>query len=391
MPEIKTKFYNFKYVDVQYKNADVSPSVEKYRENELHKIKNVFNRIVDERELKSKRRSNRENVSGIIARYIFHNFSYKKITTASDGMFYQPLNKKKSNNIIATDINYVFYTTNGTAIAAEINMHRLFNSAVKNISDCIAKQKKPVKKAPVKKTYVKKVIGKFVDFVDESHTLKIPKPRYALLKKRYSEYCGKNGAVKKVPFECDDLIYSLLLRYNTLASLGNQWGIPIPIKNKFRKMLNIDFECFASALNHHYTHYCSAFYDIEKYFMSLGSFKNISYISGNYLSNPPYELTVLNSMVSVITTACKSKKKISFIYGTPSWAKYNKKYPFHENSLNSKYYKKHYVLADHQVLWYDFMTGKTIRIPSSTRYVLSNHDIDVNKVDDIINKWSASR
>ena len=85
-----------------------------------------------------------------------------------------------------------------------------------------------------------------------------------------------------------------MMRYNSLSSIGNQMGIPIDVKKKL-KDCDVDFEGFASAFNHYCKYYCSMFYDIEKYFGSLGPYQNITYIKGIFMLNPPYEKNLLHN------------------------------------------------------------------------------------------------
>ena len=207
---------------------------------------------------------------------------------------------------------------------------------------------------------------------------------YNKLKRRFTEYKQKVNHYYKL----DDLIYCLLLRYHTLNSLGHQWGIPTNIKDQFTDNLHINFECFASSLNHYYKYYCSIFYDIEKYFMSIGYFQNVNYIKGFFMANPPYDIDLLHNMVNkFITSLDKSRENLSFIFGLPTW-KIDETYKLPLTVKNNKYCIYQIVFKDYQLLWYDFIKEDFHRIPSSTRSVISNNiDKTDNTIDKIIQNW----
>ena len=215
------------------------------------------------------------------------------------------------------------------------------------------------------------------------HQLPIPKSVYEILKQRYSEYKAKY----KHKYKFDDLVYILLLRYNTFDSGGNQWGMPYVIREKFRKCIGFNFECFASALNHYYYYYCSAFYDIEKYFMSLGPFQNITYLRGAYMANPPYELHLLNSLVDTFERALTQHKSLVFMYGLPDWERYGNKVYFLDKSRESRYHKYHIKYDPYVWPWHDFMSHAVMKIPASYRFVLANIDVDTAQIKKIIYEW----
>ena len=219
--------------------------------------------------------------------------------------------------------------------------------------------------------------------ISDSLTNKISVKLYDKLTLDYNKYKNINNHSYKL----NDLVYCILLRYETLNSGGHQWGIPLPIKDMFKDKFNINFEMFASSLNHYYDYYCSMFYDIEKYFMSLGQFHNIKYIRGFYMANPPYEEKMLNNMFTIMNNSfTNNKNKLSFIFGTPTWDTFY--FSLHDKIKSSKYYVFSHRFNDYQVKWYDFTQNKYETIPSSTRYVISNDkNIDVDGLKSIIFNW----
>lgn len=114
------------------------------------------------------------------------------------------------------------------------------------------------------------------------------------------------------------ILLCCLLRYVSFGSGANQFVVDITYKKQLKKF-GFNFECFASALNHYYDYYCSAFYDVEKYFGSLGSFMALKITQGMYMSNPPYDNNLLIKMYSKVKSALNSKSSVAFIMSIPKW------------------------------------------------------------------------
>jgi len=382
MTEVKNAYYHFRYVDIKY--DDISIEKELCREIEFNKIRKKFADILISFNAKPKKDDLKTNSDKILVRFIFNNYS-KKFKSAKDGIFHY------TKDDIAFDINYVFDISlkDAKKIAAKLNIIELFKEAITKI-----KKIKPTNK----KHYIKTINDTSVIFSNAVYNFILPKVIYNKLSERYHQYKAKNTHTHKL----DDLVFIVLLRYNTLNSGGHQWGMPLVIKDRFKE-LNINFECFASSLNHYYYYYCSMFYDVEKYFMSLGPFQNITYISGNYMANPPYEISLLDNIVNTFTKSLiksikKTQKaqnsqnsatpKLGFVYGMPDWSQFNVE--FLDKSENSAFYKGKVILEPYKYVWHDFIDfSKGRKIPQSLLYVLSNYDIDFKKIKNIMNCWKA--
>ena len=334
MLKIKTNNYDFSYIDIKYVNSRISISIELLRWIEMKKLKSHIIEILNKYKLKPIKKDMEYNINNVIARILFESYSVDKIEKLEDGLF----NILSNSNSLLNDIKTTFTINNVSPsssiisdVIKEIDLQKKIKSILYKISECIKNEEK--ENITINK------INKFeITFAYENDMikLKIPYSIYTKLKKRYTEFKKKSPHLLK----CQDLIICLMLRYDSLNSLGNQMGMPIPIKNKF-KICKIGFEGFASALNHNYKYYCSMFYDIEKYFMSLGPYQNITYSRGIYLFNPPYEKILLNNMINnIIQNLNNSKKKLAFVFGTPTWDSY-KEVTFHNTAKMSKYYKKH--------------------------------------------------
>jgi len=149
--------------------------------------------------------------------------------------------------------------------------------------------------------------------------LLIPTDEYFKLKKNYK---GKESIF-------NDLIWTILFRYQLLGSNNHQLGVKSNIMSKLHEDYNLNFECFASAINSTFPHFCSIYYDIEKYFGSFGSFYNLIPIKGTFGLNPPYQKDIIeNALNKALISLDEAKKKsleLTFIITIPIWDEEGKK------------------------------------------------------------------
>jgi hypothetical protein len=383
---VNTNKYEFKYIDIIVKYDKVNTNIEYYRWESIRRIKEKILDIFIKNNIKPIKNDLCTNIDNVVARILFENFSSDKIQKIEDGLMYY----KKNSRSLFNDLKTTFYYKNKNLptdlcnkIINTINLEKEINCCLNKIKNMNKKQvvddySHNIKMNKTNNHYCIEIIVSG----DKNEKFKIPMVVYNKLKKRYLEYKSKN----KHDYQLDELITCLMMRYNSLSSIGNQMGIPINVKNKFKKC-DIDFEGFASSFNHYCKYYCSMFYDIEKYFGSLGPYQNITYIKGIYMLNPPYEKNLLNNMVlNIIKSLNKSNKKLCFMFGTPTWEKYEN-ITFHDNASASKYFKLKFIFKNYQVLWYDFLNEYYTKIPSSTRYILANYDIDLICMTKSIKFW----
>jgi hypothetical protein len=382
---ISNKNYHFTYIDIKYDNSVLSSNIELYRWQQLKLLKQHIKNIFIKYQLTPYKKNLDVNIDNLIARLLFENFSNNKITYLQDGLFNISRNSTSLNNDLKTT-----FTINKQPITNDICQKIISEIDINNKINNILSKIKLFKEKPVSDIKIIKKKSFTIEFADINPfnlvSITIPEIVYVKLKKRYAKY--KKNNKKNTKITCDDLITCLLLRYNSLGSDGNQMGIPIQVKDKFKKC-GIEFEGFASAVNHHYKYFCSMFYDIEKYFGSLGPFQNIEYIRGIFMVNPPYEKNLLNTMVHKINQSLdKSGEKLCFVFGTPTWSNY-KEIKFHDVALKSNFYKKHYTFGDYEILWYNFFNDTYTKIPSSTRYILANYYINIKCLQNTIIYWRA--
>jgi len=129
------------------------------------------------------------------------------------------------------------------------------------------------------KTHENNVILYVENFEDDTYIM-INKDIYYKMQERFNK--NKNL--------CNNLIWSVLFRYKYLDILYyGQGKMQDSIYYELRDKYNIDVELFGSAFNSTLKYFCSLFYDIEKYFGSIGNFFSCDFIKGFYYLSPPYD------------------------------------------------------------------------------------------------------
>ena len=151
---------------------------------------------------------------------------------------------------------------------------------------------------------------KLIDILDY---LLIPVNEYEKLKSFYHDK----------PEKMDELITIIIYRYQLLGSNNHQLGVKPDIMHKMKKDYNLSYECFASSINCTFNHYCSVYYDVERFFGSFGSFFNLTPISGTFGLNPPYQKEIIETSIikalGHLEDADKEGSVLTFIITIPIW------------------------------------------------------------------------
>ena len=102
---------------------------------------------------------------------------------------------------------------------------------------------------------------------------------------------------------------------------GLQAAVPSSIMKKLQENYGLTTECFASPFNVTCENFCSAFYDLEQYFGSKGSFLQATFSEGVYEVNPPFDESImLKSVNHIFHLLEKSRDKpLAFIVIVPNW------------------------------------------------------------------------
>jgi hypothetical protein len=121
----------------------------------------------------------------------------------------------------------------------------------------------------------------------------------------------------------DIYIWTIIFRYQLLGSNNHQLAVLPRIVNLMETDYNLNFECFASAINTSQKKFCSIFYDIEKFFGSCGNFFNLVPEEGTFSCNPPYEKEIIYKCIYKIfkhlEDSSNKNLKLTFIITIPIW------------------------------------------------------------------------
>jgi len=113
-------------------------------------------------------------------------------------------------------------------------------------------------------------------------------------------------------------MYILLYRYYSIGGGSTQASVLPSFKLLIKQKLNVKIELFASAINSSAMTYGSVFYDIEKYFGSIGSFFQLDIKAGYFEINPPFENNTMNEVFGRIHKFLENTDKgLLFITITP--------------------------------------------------------------------------
>ena len=141
----------------------------------------------------------------------------------------------------------------------------------------------------------------------------------ALNDKLKRDYTGKKSDKQ----EFTNRVFTMLLRYRMLFGSGYQGAIPESVFSVFE----IEYEAFASPLNHTLPEYYSLYYDSDRYFGSKGSFFLQNQLpSGSYEVNPPFLESSIEATVNKLLEALDGggappgiDKVYTFLLILPNW------------------------------------------------------------------------
>lgn len=195
-------------------------------------------------------------------------------------------------------------------------------------------EKKIVKNKKKAKEFFRKncisVINKFVQSPKEQVEGKCEMGKNYIKYKDFTTYVEPSRMVlfnQHRPFD----VIRCALRYSTILSGSQHWGLPDDMYNTLYNEYNVRYEGYASPFNSRLmgkkdAYFCSLFEDTDKPFGSIGSFFKIkidnppkSKKNIGWAINPPYVESIMISTVKKITAALKSKKNIFIFYIMPEW------------------------------------------------------------------------
>lgn len=203
--------------------------------------------------------------------------------------------------------------------------------------------------------------------------LSITRKQFINLKNRY---CGD-------PVFFDQYIAILLLRYKFLGGLNNHLSIPPVVYSKLR----IDTELFGSPFNVSVDSYCSPFYDIEKYFGSLGQFSNIQLENNKiYAANPPYDVNIIEDMASWFETQFNREdiNDVTVYLTIPLW---RKDFPGYKILRANSYFREEAELGREDYPFLHYFRGRLIPASDTYLMILSTHQQVRLGCKEVKNSW----
>lgn len=202
----------------------------------------------------------------------------------------------------------------------------------------------------------------------------------------------------------DDFVWSIVFRYQLLGSNNHQLAVLPNVMGKMCSDYNLNFECFASAINNTFPIFCSIYWDLEKYFGSVGSFFNITPIKGTFGFNPPYQKDIIEVGVHKIFNFLDlSTEPLTFIITIPIWDSHGRSImkELFNNELEkqnidygdflimkeikeSKYFKKLRMVPKEKFTYIDhhFELYKNKTIQNTYVVILSNNSMDFENLDE---------
>ena len=173
-------------------------------------------------------------------------------------------------------------------------------------------------------------------------------------------------------------VYALLMRYESLGGSGYQAALGEDAFDALKSNLGVACEVFASPLNCRYGSFCSQFFDVDKYFGSLGSFFSDKFAPtrGSFEMNPPFVPETISKAVdkaeSLLRRARESDEALSFVVVVPAW----KECKFWQALSKSEFLRipaaDVIIAADH-----GFIDGAQHSRPARERHRVSSYDTGV--------------
>ena len=346
--------YNYLVPEYIYEINIINPVLELYRYDLINRYtRDIINKLCNTYKLEYKqiaRKINQYFSQLIMSIYTNRTYKYKEKIYLDDGLF----NSCSKEEVMSFyhDIKYL--------VGVDIT-HDIFDIK-NNIDDFLVKIKKFSSNLEETKIYTRDTNYFIInqDILDR-YNFKLDN-RYEINQELYDS-CKKRCTD---PDNYDNLILCLLIRYRALNSGANQYVVDLNYKKLLKDKFDLNFECFGSVFNRYYDHFCSLFYDLEKYFGSLGSFMSLKVISGFYMANPPYDENLLKKMYKRVKKNIKSDNQVCFIMSIPKWDDYDlEKIIDQDNLYDIKKIK-------HEKFRRDMDKKQEILIPPYISYVFSN-------------------
>lgn len=413
MKTIKTDTYTIEIKDIKYKINIIHPLLELKREELMDNIKLKFMvllyKYIGAEYLQKRNISMRKRSDDILSHFIMNSLAKDNIVDPLipyDIKSYSSLEKE-----LATEINKIreFSDKDKEECLKNILKHsklkELFNEAFEKL-ECFYKSDQFMNnKNNVNITLLS--FGNGIILYYNNNPIFINNKLYKKVINRFP---------KNFEYNKDMYIWCLCKRYSILSSFNNQLAVHPNTMKDLSKKFNINFELFGSVFNTFNTSYCSLFYDIEKYFGSMGSFFDINILSGGFSVNPPFDYHIIKDTIDICNNCLSKKPNIIFIIWIPIWDNYGinefvikkcmntsiteyddqykkrhktekqKTQPVYEGLdiiKNTTYYKHIRYICSSDMTYVNYMNYKNKYVANTYMIGLSNVSFDYNIIDNI--------
>lgn len=202
-------------------------------------------------------------------------------------------------------------------------------------------------------------------YIDDVYFCSMLEKIFNKLKNQY--ILTKIGNPSKVEYYTACCIY----RHKTLGINNQSAAMPDYEKKEYVEKYDIKVELFASAFNNYCSIYCSLFYDIEKYFGSIGSYFDTNVIKGSFFINPPYIDEVMapamKKTIHFLENAKKNNRELRFVSILPAWR-------LKENGFEYKFYN---IIINNK----KFIEKHTLKLKDDYKFYVYFQDEYYNLVD----------
>jgi hypothetical protein len=376
----KDELIKFKYKNIKYDIEEIHPLLE-FKRYKIIKYLNIF-----------------------LKKHIHSKFNITELMLNS-----YIRNKNSKDSLLITSIDKE--DLENTLISLNIKNIKVTNEIIKNINNKLDYSYNLFSNYYNSNTFIEEkknekltinTDANFIYLIFRSYNIKLSKILYNKL---------KDDIIKNNLFNIDDilnfnnLVWCLIFRYK-IIKIYNTIQLSV-LPNKYTQLYNkynARFEMFGSAINSVFPHYCSLFYDLEKYFGSKGQFFNLIPIEGFYTVNPPFNDPLMKQAIKKILydidNSNNDNNNLSFYITIPVWdiesrkkinnlvdlSDKNKekelvlhyeygKYDIFDLLSNSKYKQQYKLYNQDEFPFYDYIQMKKIYPTPIHVFLLSNKNI----------------
>lgn len=300
------KTNNFEIEYPKYDNLEVNPLYEVYLSNLYNNFKMEYLRLLDEKKIRINKNNENQNKAislDVLSYLVMNNYDNE------NPYFGKRVNYdyNKVNSIIENHLTSKEKEDFIKILKKLEKLSKEYYEKSNEMREKIFKIKYQIIEEDLENIKLDLIImDKKYDKLIEGKTIVVKKSIYLHLMKMYN-LTNYNNYESEKPLDnlFNERVFILYYRYYGFDNGNNQSSILPSFKKLLKKYLNIKVELFGSAINTS-NRFGSLFYDIEKYFGSMGDFFKMNIIKGYYEINPPYENNIINNVF---------KKLVEFLDG----------------------------------------------------------------------------